>query len=42
MRLPFGIDLKSVIVGVLIAYFVVPWVMGMVSSRKSNSAAPTV
>lgn len=27
MRLPFGLDLKSVIVGVLVAYFVVPWLM---------------
>lgn len=37
MRLPFGIDLKSVIVGVLLAYFVVPFVMGRLGSLKSNS-----
>ena len=42
MRLPFGLDLKSLIVGVLIAYFVIPWVMGMVASRKSASTSPAV
>lgn len=38
MRLPFGLDLKSVVVGVLLAYFVVPFVMGKVGSLRSNSA----
>lgn len=33
--MPFGLDLKSLIVGVLIAYFVIPYVMGLVASRKS-------
>ncbi len=42
MRLPFGLDLKSVIVGVLVAYFVVPWVMGLVASRKSAGTSPAV
>jgi hypothetical protein len=35
--MPFGLDLKSVIVGVVLAYFVVPYVMGLISSRKSVS-----
>lgn len=39
MRLPLGLDLKSLVAGALIAYFVVPWIMGMLASRKSNSAA---
>jgi hypothetical protein len=39
MRLPFGLDLKSVIVGVLVAYFVIPWVMGMISSRRPATSA---
>jgi hypothetical protein len=42
MRLPFGLDLKSVIVGVVVAYFVVPWVMGFISARKSAGTAPAV
>lgn len=40
MRLPFGLDLKSVIVGVVLAYFVVPFVMGKVSSLGSKSTNP--
>lgn len=38
--MPFGLDLKSLIVGALIAMFVVPWVMGLISSRgpaKTNA-----
>lgn len=42
MRLPFGLDLKSLIVGVLVAYFVIPWVMGFVASRKSVGTSPAV
>lgn len=37
MRLPFGLDLKSVVVGVVLAYFVIPFVMGKVSSLSSKS-----
>lgn len=39
MRLPFGLDLKSVLVGALIAYFAVPWVLGMVASRRQPASA---
>lgn len=38
MRLPFGLDLKSIVVGVLIAYFAIPWVMGMLN-RPSQAKA---
>jgi antibiotic biosynthesis monooxygenase (ABM) superfamily enzyme len=38
MSLPFGIDLKSLIVGMLIVWFVVPWVMGMMNRTSSKSA----
>jgi len=34
MRLPFGLDLKSIVVGVLVAYFVLPWVLGMIGRHK--------
>ena len=36
MRLPFGLDLKSVIVGVLVAYFVVPWVMALINRPMTS------
>jgi hypothetical protein len=29
--MPFGLDLKSIIVGILIAYFVVPWATALIS-----------
>lgn len=34
--MPFGLDLKSVIVGMLLAYFLVPWVMGMLQRPKKQ------
>lgn len=37
MSLPFGLDLKSIIVGVLLAYFVVPRIMSLVSNVRSGS-----
>lgn len=41
MRLPFGLDLKSLIVGALFVWFVMPWIMGMVgrARRASNESA---
>ena len=27
--MPFGLDLKSIVLGMLLAYFVVPWVTSM-------------
>lgn len=38
MRLPFGLDFVSLLVGVLFAMFVLPWIMGKFAARK---AAPT-
>jgi len=40
--MPFGLDLKSIVVGALLAYFVVPWVMGAMASRKSASTSPAM
>lgn len=34
--MPFGLDLKSIIVGILLAYFVIPWITALFSR---NSAA---
>lgn len=33
--MPFGLDLKSLIVGALIVWFVVPWVMSMLNRPKN-------
>ena len=33
--MPFGLDLKSVIVGILLAYFVIPWIQSTLA-RASN------
>lgn len=40
--MPFGLDLKSVIVGIVLALFVYPWVMGMIASRSTRSPSPAV
>lgn len=37
--MPFGLDLKSVILGVLLAYFVVPWVMSLINRPSAQRAA---
>jgi hypothetical protein len=39
MRLPFGLDLKTVVVTVLFLTFVLPWLMGLLSKRQSNANA---
>lgn len=35
MRLPFGLDFVSVLVGVVFALWVLPWIMGMFSRRAT-------
>lgn len=37
MNLPFGLDLVSVIVGMLLTWFVVPWVIGLISRRRAEA-----
>lgn len=39
MNLPFGLELKSIVVGMLLAYFVVPWVLGMFNRGRATPAA---
>lgn len=40
MRLPFGLDFKSVVVTLLLIYFVLPWVLSFVGGmRKGNAKA---
>lgn len=36
--MPFGLDLKSLIVGILLAYFVIPWIMALFR-RPTQTAA---
>jgi len=37
--MPFGIQLKGFIIGLLMAYLVIPWVQRFIASR--SSAAPS-
>lgn len=37
MRLPFGLDLISVVVGMALVWFVIPWVLGMVNRPKAST-----
>lgn len=37
--MPFGLDLKSLIIGIVIALWVFPWVMGMIQGRSRQPAA---
>jgi hypothetical protein len=39
MRLPFGLDLKTVIVTVLFMLFVLPWLMGLMAGRGRKEPA---
>jgi antibiotic biosynthesis monooxygenase (ABM) superfamily enzyme len=39
--MPFGLDVKSLIVGVLLAYFVIPWIMGLMNRGSASRSAPT-
>ena len=35
--MPFGLDLKSLIVGALLYAFVLPWVMGMFNKPRAQA-----
>lgn len=37
--MPFGLDLKSIIVGILVAYFLVPWLMALINRPRAQRAA---
>lgn len=37
--MPFGLDLKSIIVGALLVWFVLPWVTGMLGKKSAPSQA---
>jgi hypothetical protein len=37
--MPFGLDLKSMIVGILIAWFGIPWITGLINKPKAVPAA---
>jgi hypothetical protein len=37
--LPLGLDLKSIIVGILLAYFILPRVLSMFQSRGRTQTA---
>lgn len=33
--MPFGLDIKSIIVGIILAMFVIPRIMGMLAAKKA-------
>jgi antibiotic biosynthesis monooxygenase (ABM) superfamily enzyme len=35
--MPFGLDLKSIIAGILIAWFLIPWVQGMIAKGRATA-----
>lgn len=37
--MPFGLDLKSIVLGALLAYFVLPWILGMLNRNSAPKAA---
>lgn len=39
MKLPFGLDLKSLIVGMLVVWFVLPWVLKLVKRPTQSKTA---
>jgi hypothetical protein len=36
--MPFGLDLKSIVLGMLLAYFAIPWILGMLNRGKTAVA----
>jgi len=38
--MPFGLDFKSFLAGILIAYFVIPYIRGMMLKRSAPPAKP--
>lgn len=39
MRLPFGLDLKTVLVTLAVIYFVVPFALRFMASKQTKSAS---
>jgi hypothetical protein len=39
MRLPFGLDLISLLVGMAMVWFIIPWVMGFINRPKATAPA---
>ena len=38
MKLPFGLDLKTLIVTIVVMYFVVPYVQSFLAARSAKDA----
>lgn len=39
MNLPFGLQLKSLLVGLVLAWFVIPWVQGLMAPKAPVATA---
>lgn len=37
--MPFGLDLKSLVLGIILAYFVVPYITALINRPKAQRAA---
>jgi hypothetical protein len=37
--MPFGLDLKSVVIGMALAYFVLPFILGLINRPTAPRAA---
>lgn len=35
--MPFGLDPKSIIVGILLAWFVIPWIQGLLARGRGTA-----
>lgn len=38
MRMPFGLDLKSILITLAVVYFVLPWVLGFINKNRTPAA----
>jgi hypothetical protein len=41
VRLPFNLDLISILVGMALVWFVLPWILGFVNKPKASTAPTT-
>lgn len=39
--MPFGLDLKSLVLGILLAWFVIPWIQSKFYASRGSAASNT-
>lgn len=40
--MPFGLDLKSIVVGIILAWFLLPWLTSFISNLTGKGAKASV